>query len=83
MGSGEVHNARNYADAIEMANLLNGTVARACALTPSAPKLWAIPVEGASASVCVTCSHGEHQGACTDADDLGVPWWRPCDCEGS
>lgn len=30
---------------------------------------------------CPTCFHDRHEGLCPDADDLGLPWYRPCDCE--
>ena len=31
---------------------------------------------------CRVCHHPTHEGRCQDADDLGLPWDRPCDCEG-
>ncbi|SLH41903.1 hypothetical protein [Mycobacteroides abscessus] len=35
----------------------------------------------AAAPKCRICHHDAHKGRCQDADDLGVPWDRPCDCE--
>lgn len=31
---------------------------------------------------CPVCFHPAHEGRCQDADDVGGPWFRPCDCEG-
>lgn len=31
---------------------------------------------------CPVCYHLAHEGRCQDADDVGLPWDRPCDCEG-
>ncbi|CPX29595.1 Uncharacterised protein [Mycobacteroides abscessus] len=44
LGANESHDADSYTDAVGLANAINTSLGRACALSPKAPRVWAVPV---------------------------------------